>query len=176
MRAIVGVLAIVAVLVVVSQGPHRTVPVILSGTAMPAMPAQTDLRAQIVAYARSRQGDPYVSGARAEGGSDCSGFTQLVFRHVAGVDIGATTFSQWPTLCHIDPSQVRPGDLWFGRWNDSGDPNSEHTGIVVAVNADGTMDLVHNGADLASVHVTRDFLHTSLGDHTLGFARAIPEE
>lgn len=136
---------------------------------------QAGPRAAIVAYALSRQGDPYVSGARREGASDCSGFTQLVYKTVAGIDIGATTFSQWPGLDHIDLDEVQPGDLWYGRWDDSGAPDSEHTGIVADVDGDGAWDLIHNGSDVASVHVTYAFLDTYLGARTLGFARAISQ-
>lgn len=132
-----------------------------------------DIRNEIVAYALSRRGDPYVSGGRIEGGSDCSGFTQLVYLTVVGVDIGATTFDQWPGLKHIDQDQVMPGDLWYGRWNTSGSWDSEHTGIVADLDTDGRLDLIHNGADLDEVHVTDNFLETYLGDHTLGFARVL---
>lgn len=150
--------------------PLPQLPTLAWGRPAPVVrvPTHQATREQIIAYALSRRGDPYVSGARAEGGSDCSGFTQLVYKRVAGIDIGATTFSQWPAWPHTDDPQ--PGDLWFGRWNNSGAWDSEHTGIVADVDADGRLDLIHNGADRSEVHVTYNFLDTYLGDKTLGYA------
>jgi cell wall-associated NlpC family hydrolase len=52
-----------------------------------------EVRAQLVAYALSLQGIPYVRGGRSATGGDCSGTMQHVYLTVAGVDIGGTTFS-----------------------------------------------------------------------------------
>lgn len=151
---------------------HTTVaPAQAAAAAAPA--GGNDLRAKVIELALSRQGDPYVSGARGAGGSDCSGFVQYVYKTATGINPGSTTFDQWPNLKHVELKDVQPGDLWYGRWNDSGAADSEHTGIVADVDGDGKFDLIHNGWDKSEVHVTSDFLSTDLANRTLGFATVL---
>jgi cell wall-associated NlpC family hydrolase len=73
-----------------------------------------DTRVRLVQYALSLQGLPYVYGGRSTAGADCSGSMQLVYKTVAGRDIGATTYSQLPNLQPIELADIQPGDLWYG--------------------------------------------------------------
>jgi hypothetical protein len=46
-------------------------------------------------------------------GFDCSGLTQYAWHAAAGVDIGGTTYEQWPRMQKVPISQLQPGDLVF---------------------------------------------------------------
>ncbi len=131
---------------------------------------QDETRRNLVAYALSLQGIPYISGGRSASGGDCSGTMQHIYLTIAGIDIGATTFDQLPKLQPIDIRDMQPGDLWYGQF-----PDDQHTGMVADVNGDGQWDLIHNGADAGYLHVTYSFLTDSyLGAYTIGFRRALP--
>lgn len=131
--------------------------------------AAPDVRQQLVSYALSLQGLPYVYGGRSTSGADCSGTMQLVYLTIIGQDIGATTFSQFPALEPIELEDVQPGDLWYGQYTDD-----QHTGMVADVNGDGKWDLINNGGLESSMHVDYDFLSLPyFTEHTMGFRRAL---
>jgi hypothetical protein len=136
----------------------------------------SDLRAKVIELALSRRGDPYVSGARGAGGSDCSGFVQYVYKTATGINPGSTTYDQFPNLEPVEQADLQPGDLWYGRWAGVAPPNNEHTGIVADVDGDGKWDLIHNGADKSQVHVTGDFLSGYLGKHTMGYRTVLGDK
>lgn len=133
-----------------------------------------DLRAKIIEKALSLQGTQYSQAYNGALGfrPDCSGTVAFIYKDVAGLNIGSTTYDIYPNLTPIELEQVQPGDLWFGQWPGS-PPNNEHVGIVADVNGDGKLDLIHNGADKAEQHVTESFLETYLGQHTKGFRTAL---
>lgn len=136
----------------------------------PARQATDGVRRALVEYALSLQGVGYsrVYDPALGFRPDCSGTMNHVFRAVAGINIGSTTFDQYPRLQPIEPSEVLPGDLWYGVF-----PADEHTGMVADVDGDGRLDLIHNGADQGQMHVTPDFMSTYLGQYTKGFRRAL---
>jgi cell wall-associated NlpC family hydrolase len=126
-----------------------------------------DVRAQLVSYALSLQGIPYISGGRSAAGGDCSGTMEHIYLHVTGIDIGGTTFSQWPNLAATDDPQ--PGDLWFGQYADD-----QHVGMVADVDGDETLDLINNGGLQDNMHVDYNFLaNPYFYEHTMGFRRAL---
>jgi cell wall-associated NlpC family hydrolase len=65
-----------------------------------------------VAAALTRQGDPYVWGAKGPNKFDCSGLTQWAWRQ-AGVQLGGDTYAQIRDGVAVPPGQVRAGDLIF---------------------------------------------------------------
>jgi cell wall-associated NlpC family hydrolase len=67
---------------------------------------------EAVAAALSRQGSPYVWGAKGPSRFDYSGLTQWAWRH-AGVQLGNDTYSQINEGVPVAPGEVRPGDLIF---------------------------------------------------------------
>lgn len=132
-------------------------------------PAADDTRAQLVAYALSLQGIPYVRGGRSAAGGDCSGTMEHIYLQVTGIDIGGTTFSQYPNLQPIAESELQPGDLWYGQYSDD-----QHTGMVADVDGDGRWDLINNGGLQSDMHVDYDFLAIDyFAQHTMGFRRAL---
>ena len=137
----------------------------------PAHPEESSVRAALVAQALALQGIPYVRGGRSASGGDCSGTMQFIYKEVAGIDVGATTFSQQdnPSLRSIGEGELRPGDLWYGQYSDD-----QHTGMVADVDNDGRWDLINNGGLASNMHVDYDFLATDyFNQHTMGYRNAL---
>lgn len=65
----------------------------------------------------------YSYGATGPNTFDCSGFTQYVYRVVAGIDITRTTYTQINVGTAVSQSNLQPGDLVF--------PHTGHVGIYV---------------------------------------------
>lgn len=99
-----------------------------------------------------RWGDPMTvsaAGSRSSGtvrsfGLDCSGF--VAWSYYNGLDgrdagIGNHTTTQWNATEMVEEGSARPGDLVFYRPGNAGDDN--HVGIVIGVNADGSLLVVH---------------------------------
>ena len=96
---------------------------------------------QIVAYALSLQGKPYVYGATGPNSFDCSGFTQYVYRK-HGISLSRTTFTQVNEGRAVSVGNAQPGDLVF--FGSSSSPH--HVGIYIGngnyVHAPQTGDVV----------------------------------
>jgi cell wall-associated NlpC family hydrolase len=94
----------------------------------------------ILNEAYAQLGKPYVWGATGSDSFDCSGFTQFVYEHAAGIDISRTTYSQINVGQPVDQGNLQPGDLVFthpghvGIYVGNGQMiNAPHTGDVVKV-------------------------------------------
>ena len=66
----------------------------------------------VVSYAESFIGVPYVYGGTTPSGFDCSGFVQYVYNHF-GKSLPRTTTQQENCGTQIPVSQAQPGDLYF---------------------------------------------------------------
>jgi cell wall-associated NlpC family hydrolase len=76
-------------------------------------PPPKDYAAQVVDYALSLEGAPYVYGkASPDEGFDCSGFVWHVYRH-NGKSLPRTVEQMAQTLPTIELEERRPGDLLF---------------------------------------------------------------
>lgn len=89
----------------------------LIGTALPFGSAQSAAGAgtaeQVVAFARQFVGTPYVRGGEdLLKGTDCSGFTQSVFKQF-GIELPRTAYRQSMVGEQVSPDDLRPGDLLF---------------------------------------------------------------
>lgn len=74
---------------------------------------KTDLRNQVVAYAKQFLGNPYVYGGNSlTNGVDCSGFTQQIFKHF-GYSINRTSRTQILNGTRVNAKELLPGDLVF---------------------------------------------------------------
>ena len=80
----------------------------------------------VVSYAESFIGVPYVYGGTTPSGFDCSGFVQYVYNHF-GVSLPRTTTQQENFGTQIPVSQAQPGDLYF--WGNKG--SAYHVAICV---------------------------------------------
>lgn len=87
-------------------------------TAINAAPPDTaystneELRAQIIAYAMQYLGNQYVHGGQTlAGGTDCSGFTSLIYKEF-GYSLSRTPTGQLANAGRsVDYSQAQPGDI-----------------------------------------------------------------
>ena len=80
----------------------------------------------VVSYAESFIGVPYVYGGTTPSGFDCSGFVQYVYNHF-GKSLPRTTTLQENCGTQIPVSQAQPGDLYF--WGNKG--SAYHVAICV---------------------------------------------
>lgn len=73
----------------------------------------SDIRVEIVEYAKQFVGNPYVwGGTSLTKGADCSGFVQSVFKHF-GIKLTRTSRSQAAEGTKVKLSELQPGDLVF---------------------------------------------------------------
>lgn len=109
----------------------------------PVLPPQTDNKVQITSPAdgmvyydeiqammllyqqhKAWHGTPYRIGGVSRSGIDCSGFVQVTFRDLFGMDLPRTTDQQLRVGQPINRAQLQPGDLVFFR-------NGRHVGIYL---------------------------------------------
>ena len=79
--------------------------------AVPAGPGGAAVRAAL-----SKQGVPYVWGAKGPNRFDCSGLTQWAWAQ-AGIRLGPDTYTQVGQGVPVAPGQVRAGDLIFPKYS-----------------------------------------------------------
>lgn len=97
-----------------------------SSQAQPASTTRTGSGNNVVSYAESLIGVPYVYGGTTPSGFDCSGFVQYVYSHF-GVNLPRTTTQQENCGTQIPVSQAQPGDLYF--WGNKG--SAYHVAICI---------------------------------------------
>jgi len=78
-------------------------------------------------------GTPYVWGGEdPEGGFDCSGLTQFVYREIAGLELPRTARAQRHEGTAVSKKQLKPGDLVFFATRRRG--GVSHVGIYIGQN------------------------------------------
>ena len=86
-------------------------------------------------------GKDYVWGATGIQTFDCSGFTQYVYNHAAGIEISRSTYTQINMGQEVSEDELEPGDLVF--------PHTGHVGIYVGngqmIHAPHTGDVIKVG-------------------------------
>ena len=75
------------------------------------------------------QGTRYRIGGNSKSGVDCSGFMQITFRDLIGIDLPRMTVDQAKEGTKISKSELRTGDLVF--FNTGRGPNGKHVGVYV---------------------------------------------
>ena len=104
-----------------------------SGAASASSSATSSVRQQIIDYAATLLGCPYVYGGSSPSGFDCSGFTQYVYSHF-NISLPHSSSSQYKSsVTKISSSQLQPGDLVFFS-NTAGGSSIGHVGIYVGNN------------------------------------------
>lgn len=95
----------------------------------------SDLSDPIMAISRLSEhqhewkGTRYRLGGNSKSGIDCSGFMQVTFRDLFGIDLPRTTNDQAREGEQISKSELRTGDLVFFKTGRG--PNGKHVGVYV---------------------------------------------
>ena len=98
----------------------------VSSQAQQSSTTRTGSGNNVVSYAESFIGVPYVYGGTTPSGFDCSGFVQYVYNHF-GKSLPRTTTQQENCGTQIPVSQAQPGYLYF--WGNKG--SAYHVAICV---------------------------------------------
>lgn len=106
--------------------------ILLSTVAPTKSQVNSDLAAQVIAYAKQFLGLPYVYGASGPNSFDCSGFTSYVYGHF-GYSLNRSAAGQYSNGTPIDESQLQPGDLLVWRAYGSS-KTATHVGIYIGGN------------------------------------------
>lgn len=107
----------------------------------------TDLRQQIVAYAKKFLGVKYVYGGSSPKGFDCSGFVQYVYKHF-GISLERSAASQAQHGTTVNRNNLKVGDLVFFDTN-GGNNNIRHVGIYI-----GEGKFIHASSGRSAKRVT----------------------
>lgn len=95
----------------------------------------SDLSDPIMAISRLNEykyewkGTRYQLGGNSKKGIDCSGFVQVTFRDLFGIDLPRTTNDQAREGKKITKKELRTGDLVFFKTGRG--PNGKHVGVYV---------------------------------------------
>lgn len=89
--------------------------------------AAKDLYAELIDYAYTYLGTPYVYGGSSYSGTDCSGFTMRVFGYL-GYSLSHGARDQYRATTPVTTAQRQAGDLVYFSW--SGGP-IDHVGIYL---------------------------------------------
>lgn len=128
--------------------------------AVETQPAKdTDIRQQIVAYAKKFLGVKYVYGGSSPKGFDCSGFVQYVFKHF-GITLERSSDAQGAKGTKIKKSELKPGDLVFFDTN-GGLNHIEHVGIYI-----GDGNFIHASSGSSAHKVIISELNTGFYDES----------
>ncbi len=112
------------------------------------------LRNAVVRYALQFVGNPYVHGGRSlVTGTDCSGFTSLVYQHF-GYSLSYTPSGQSEQGTRVDLSRIQPGDLLF--YSNS----QKYLGHVALYIGNG--QIVHAGTEATGILVSSAYYRDPL--------------
>jgi len=98
-------------------------------TAASVSAASGSVRSQVLDYASTFLGVPYVYGGGSPKGFDCSGFTSYVYKHF-NVSLPHSSASQYTRVTKVSRDNLQPGDLVFFA-SSAGGSKINHVGIYV---------------------------------------------
>ena len=128
-------------------------------------PVYSSAGEQVVAFAKTLQGIPYVWGGTTTGGFDCSGFVQYVCRQF-GISLNRTANAQMSNGYSISADQLIPGDLVFfsGTYSTGG---ASHVGIYI-----GNGQFIHASSGRGCVTIS-DLWSNYYTNHYYGARRVL---
>lgn len=117
---------------------------------------------EVIAYAKTLLGKPYVWGAQGPNSFDCSGFTYYVVKNKLGKSIPRTSTEQSRYGTYVSKGNLRSGDLVFFDTVGSNNGNVSHAGIYIGngqfIHASSTQKKVVISS-LASGHYSKAFVN-----------------
>ncbi len=120
---------------------------------------------EIVEYAKTFLGVPYVSGGNTPSGFDCSGFVQYVMANF-GIQMPRSSTDQYSIGVRVDKSQLMPGDLVYFKYSASSS-GLNHVGIYV-----GDGNFIHSTIPGRTVSIDT-LTHGYFSDYYYGATRVI---
>ncbi len=120
---------------------------------------------EIVDYAMTLLGSPYVYGGKSPRGFDCSGFTSYVYAQ-CGYSINRTASAQLDNGVPVDRSDLQPGDLVMFKQG-SGGSRASHVGIYI-----GNGDFIHASTSRVGV-VINSLSDPYHGNYYIGARRIV---
>lgn len=113
----------------------------------------SELRIEMAEFAQQFVGRPYVYGGNSlTNGTDCSGFTHLIYAHF-GISIPRTATTQYNFGRKINASELRPGDLII-----YGDSEIEHVAMYI-----GNGQVVHASNARTGIKYSQAFYRNVIG-------------
>lgn len=85
--------------------------------------------ASLSEHQQAWKGTRYRLGGTTKKGVDCSGFTQVTYRDLFGINLPRMTIDQAKVGKKVSKKELRTGDLVF--FNTGRGPNGKHVGIFV---------------------------------------------
>ncbi|RIJ41861.1 C40 family peptidase [Pontibacter oryzae] len=123
----------------------------------PNVPLQNSKAEQLISYAMSLKGTPYIYAGMSPDGFDCSGFTAHVF-DAYGIDIPHSSRMQADEGLNVSREEAQPGDLVIFTGTNAAVREPGHVGIVISEPGD-TIAFVHSssngGVKVSKVEGTR---------------------
>ena len=123
--------------------------------------SSTAIRDQIISFAQTKLGSPYVWGATGPNTFDCSGFVGYVFKKAADVNLPRVSSSQATFKPRISSMNMTKGDLVF--FETTGKGHISHVGIYM-----GNRQFIH--ASSGSRRVTVSSLDSNYYNKTFRWA------
>mgnify|MGYP000907956724 FL=1 len=123
--------------------------------------SSTAVRDQIISFAQTKLGSPYVWGATGPNSFDCSGFVGYVFKKAANVNLPRVSSSQATFKPRISSMNMTKGDLVF--FETTGKGRISHVGIYM-----GNRQFIH--ASSGSKRVTVSSLDSDFYNKTFRWA------
>ena len=123
--------------------------------------ASEGVRDQIITFAQTKLGSPYVWGATGPNTFDCSGFVGYVFKKAANVNLPRVSSSQATFRPRIASMNMAKGDLVF--FETTGKGRISHVGIYM-----GNRQFIH--ASSGSKRVTVSSLDSNFYTKTFRWA------
>jgi len=96
---------------------------------------------EIINFAKTFLGVPYVYGGASPAGFDCSGFIQYVFKEF-GFSLARTAGAQSLFGMDVTLNELQPGDLLYFKGRNVNSTSIGHVGMVTAV-ANGKVEFIH---------------------------------
>lgn len=113
----------------------------------------SDLRVEMVQFAQQFVGCPYVYGGNSlTNGTDCSGFTNLIYAHF-GISIPRTATTQYNFGTKISVSELKPGDLII-----YGESQIEHVAMYI-----GGGQIVHASNERTGIKYSQMYYRNIIG-------------
>ena len=124
----------------------------------------------LIAYAKSFLGVPYVYGGTSAKGFDCSGYTMYIFKHF-GINLPHSATSQLNYGINVSRSELQPGDLVFFRDTNYSTKAASHVGIYI-----GDSNFIHASSSRSGKYVSINSLNEAYHSRVFTVGRRLIQQ